>query len=300
MSMLTTESAAESTTLSVPASAEELADSAKQQITWLSDLTEQIITFLIKLGICIAIYFVVTRILKKVLKQFDAHLQKRGVEPTVRNFFTKLIYYSVTIFVIIAMIVQLNIVEGSTIAALIASAGVAISLALQGVLSNFAGGVLLLALHPFRVGDYIRLKDASLEGTVTGIDMYYTQIVDVYGNKISIPNSELTGKSVENLAGDGLKGLALSVGVSYDPDLKRAQEILQEIKDGEPRLVPGKGRVCVESMGDSAIVLGIRALVKSDEYLNTLWDLTETVHQRFQEAGIEIPYNQLDVHIRND
>ncbi len=160
MSMLTTESAAESTTLSVPASAEELADSAKQQITWLSDLTEQIITFLIKLGICIAIYFVVTRILKKVLKQFDAHLQKRGVEPTVRNFFTKLIYYSVTIFVIIAMIVQLNIVEGSTIAALIASAGVAISLALQGVLSNFAGGVLLLALHPFRVGDYIRLKDA--------------------------------------------------------------------------------------------------------------------------------------------
>lgn len=300
MSMLTTESAAESTTLSVPASAEELADSAKQQITWLSDLTEQIITFLIKLGICIVIYFVVTRILKKVLKQFDAHLQKRGVEPTVRNFFTKLIYYSVTIFVIIAMIVQLNIVEGSTIAALIASAGVAISLALQGVLSNFAGGVLLLALHPFRVGDYIRLKDASLEGTVTGIDMYYTQIVDVYGNKISIPNSELTGKSVENLAGDGLKGLALSVGVSYDTDLKRAQEILQEIKDGEPRLIPGKGRVCVESMGDSAIVLGIRALVKSDEYLNTLWDLTETVYQRFQEAGIEIPYNQLDVHIRND
>lgn len=298
--MLTTESAAESATLSVPASAEGLADSAKQQFTFFSNITEQILTFLIKLGICIAIYFVVTRLLKKILQKFDAHLEKRGMEPTARKFFGRLIYYSVTIFVVIAMIVQLNIVEGSTIAALIASAGVAVSLALQGVLSNFAGGVLLLALHPFRVGDYIRLKDSSLEGTVTGIDMYYTQILDVYGNKISIPNSELTGKAVENLAGDGLRGLALSVGVSYSTDLKKAQAILQEIKDAEPRLVPGKGRVLVESMGDSAIVLGIRAMVKSEEYLNTLWDLTETVQERFSEAGIEIPYNQLDVHIRND
>jgi small conductance mechanosensitive channel len=98
---------------------------------------------------------------------------------------------------------------------------------------------------------------------VTEIDMYYTQIVDVYGDKISIPNSELTGKSVENLVGGGLKGLIVTVGVAYGTDLAKAQAILQEIKDGEPRLVPDKGRVYVDSLGDSAIVLGIRGLVKA-------------------------------------
>lgn len=299
--MLTTESAAESTTIaSLTESAADLADTAKEQFTWLSGMTEKLITFAIKLGICIAIYFIVTRLLKKILKNFDAHLEKRGVETTARKFFGRLIYYSVTILVVVTIIVQLNIVEGSTIAALIASAGVAISLAMQGVLSNFAGGVLLLVLHPFRVGDYIRLKDSSLEGTVTEIDMYYTQIVDVYGDKISIPNSELTGKSVENLVGGGLKGLIVTVGVAYGTDLAKAQAILQEIKDGEPRLVPDKGRVYVDSLGDSAIVLGIRGLVKASEYLDTLWDLNETVHRRLTEAGIEIPFNQLDVHIRKD
>ncbi|MCH4035067.1 MAG: mechanosensitive ion channel family protein [Lachnospiraceae bacterium] len=299
--MLTTESAAESTTIaSLTESAADLADTAKEQFTWFSGMTEKLITFAIKLGICIAIYFIVTRLLKKILKNFDAHLEKRGVETTARKFFGRLIYYSVTILVVVTIIVQLNIVEGSTIAALIASAGVAISLAMQGVLSNFAGGVLLLVLHPFRVGDYIRLKDSSLEGTVTEIDMYYTQIVDVYGDKISIPNSELTGKSVENLVGGGLKGLIVTVGVAYGTDLAKAQAILQEIKDGEPRLVPDKGRVYVDSLGDSAIVLGIRGLVKASEYLDTLWDLNETVHRRLTEAGIEIPFNQLDVHIRKD
>lgn len=299
--MLTTESAAESTTIaSLTESAADLADTAKEQFSWFSGMTEKLITFAIKLGICIAIYFIVTRLLKKILKNFDAHLEKRGVETTARKFFGRLIYYSVTILVVVTIIVQLNIVEGSTIAALIASAGVAISLAMQGVLSNFAGGVLLLVLHPFRVGDYIRLKDSSLEGTVTEIDMYYTQIVDVYGDKISIPNSELTGKSVENLVGGGLKGLIVTVGVAYGTDLAKAQAILQEIKDGEPRLVPDKGRVYVDSLGDSAIVLGIRGLVKASEYLDTLWDLNETVHRRLTEAGIEIPFNQLDVHIRKD
>ncbi|MGN1024698.1 MAG: mechanosensitive ion channel family protein [Lachnospiraceae bacterium] len=298
---MTTESAAESTTIaSLTESAADIADTAKEQFTWLSGMTEKLITFAIKLGICIAIYFIVTKLLKKIIRNFDSHLEKRGVETTARKFFGRLIYYSVTILVVITMIVQLNIVEGSTIAALIASAGVAISLAMQGVLSNFAGGVLLLVLHPFRVGDYIRLKDSSLEGTVTEIDMYYTQIVDVYGDKISIPNSELTGKSVENLVGGGLKGLIITVGVAYGTDLAKAQAILQEIKDGEPRLVPGKGRVYVDSLGDSAIVLGIRGLVKADEYLDTLWDLNETVHRRLTEAGIEIPFNQLDVHIRKD
>ena len=299
--MLTTESAAESTTIaSLTESAADLADTAKEQFTWFSGMTEKLITFAIKLGICIAIYFIVTRLLKKILKNFDAHLEKRGVETTARKFFGRLIYYSVTILVVVTIIVQLNIVEVSTIAALSASAGVAISLAMQGVLSNFAGGVLLLVLHPFRVGDYIRLKDSSLEGTVTEIDMYYTQIVDVYGDKISIPNSELTGKSVENLVGGGLKGLIVTVGVAYGTDLAKAQAILQEIKDGEPRLVPDKGRVYVDSLGDSAIVLGIRGLVKASEYLDTLWDLNETVHRRLTEAGIEIPFNQLDVHIRKD
>ena len=152
--MLTTESAAESTTIaSLTESAADLADTAKEQFTWFSGMTEKLITFTIKLGICIAIYFIVTRLLKKILKNFDAHLEKRGVETTARKFFGRLIYYSVTILVVVTIIVQLNIVEGSTIAALIASAGVAISLAMQGVLSNFAGGVLLLVLHPFRVGD---------------------------------------------------------------------------------------------------------------------------------------------------
>lgn len=294
------ESALTADTTTSTESTETITETAKEQITWLSSLGEKATTFLIKLAICIVVYIVVTRVLKKLLSRFSKHLEKRGMEPTARQFLENLIYYGVTIFLVAAIIVQLGIVEASSIAALIASAGVAISLALQGVLSNFAGGILLISLHPFRVGDYIRLKDSSLEGTVTKIDMYYTTIQDVYGITVSIPNSELTGKAVENLASDGLKGIYVKVGISYSEDIDRAKAVLEDIKEHEPRLISGRGRIFVDSLGESSVVVGILGIVRVEDYVNTLWDLNETVKKRFDEEGIEIPFNQLDVHIRKD
>ena len=194
---------------------------------------------------------------------------------------------------------QLNIVEASTIAALIASAGVAISLAMQGALSNFAGGILLMLNKPFRAGDYIIVKGADVEGTVEKIEIYYTTIRTLAGERILIPNSTLTGQSVVNQAQNGTKVLILRVGISYEEDIAKAKAVLQSLLEAEPRIQESLRRVVVDELGESQVTMMCIARVKAVDYNNVRFDLNERIRGTFREKGIEIPYNQLDVHIHS-
>ncbi len=166
--------------------------------SWSRNIGVSALELLIRLAFCIALYFAIARILGKILDTLDRHLKKRGTAPTVRHFMHALIKATVLGFTIVTMVIQLHIVEASSIAALVAAAGVGISLAVQGVLSNFAGGVLLLLLKPFKEGDFITVKGENVQGTVEKIELYYTTIYTPEREKLVIPNSTLTNKSVVN------------------------------------------------------------------------------------------------------
>lgn len=274
-------------------------EDTQQGVSVFSDVLGQIIRYAIRIGIALLIFFIISKILNKILKILDKRLKKTNVEPTARHFIITFIRYAVLIFTVITIIVQLNIVEASSIAALIASAGVGISLAMQGALSNFAGGLLILVLKPFREGDYIVLKNSDVEGNVQKIDMYYTIIKSIKGESISVPNSELTNHAIINSCSGNWKTAYLNVGISYDADLDRALSVLQKIKEEEPRFRKDTGRVYVDDIGESSITIGIRAQVDVEDYLDTVWDVRKKIRTAFIEEKIENPYNQLDVHIKD-
>ena len=195
--------------------------------------------------------------------------------------------------------VNLDLIQASSIAAVIASAGVGISLALQGGLSNFAGGVIILLLKPFRAGDYIIVPEAQVEGTVKKIEMYYTTVTSIDNQVIMVPNASLTNNTVTNVTAMDRRKLEVKVGVGYQTDLKKAKEILQQLLEADSRVEEKERQVFVDSLGESAVVLGFRAWVKTEDYWAVKWEMNEKIKARFDEEGIEIPYNQLDVTIRD-
>ncbi len=269
--------------------------------TWLAKLGSSALEFLVRAGFCILVYIVISKVLRKILGTLERHLEKRGTAPTVRHFMRALIKAVVLGFTIVTMIIQLNIVEASSIAALVASAGVGISLAAQGVLSNFAGGVLLLVLRPFREGDYISVKGEDVQGTVEKIELYYTTIFTPERERLVIPNSTLTNKSVVNSTlTEGRKRLSITVGISYREDEAKAQRILNTLMDEEPRIQEMSRRTFVEELGESSVVVGLRCIVDIRDYLDVRWDMTERIRERFREEKVEIPFNQLDVHLIRD
>lgn len=266
--------------------------------SWSRNIGVSALELLIRLAFCIALYFAITRILGKILDTLDRHLKKRGTAPTVRHFMHALIKAAVLGFTIVTMVIQLHIVEASSIAALVAAAGVGISLAVQGVLSNFAGGVLLLLLKPFKEGDFITVKGENVQGTVEKIELYYTTIYTPEREKLVIPNSTLTNKSVVNSGlSSGEKRLSVTVGVSYREDIRRAMAVLERLMDEEPRILPQNRRTYVDSMGESSVVIGLRCLVSVQDYMDVRWDMLEKIRLAFAEENIEIPFNQLDVHL---
>lgn len=266
--------------------------------TWLANLGSSALDFLIRVGFCILLYAAIAKVLEKILGALERHLEKRGTASTVRHFMRALIKALVLGFTIVTMILQLNIVEASSIAALVASAGVGISLAAQGVLSNFAGGVLLLVLRPFREGDYISVKGEDVQGTVEKIELYYTTIFTPERERLVIPNSTLTNKSVVNSTlTQGQKRLTITIGISYKEDEARARGILDRLMDEEPRIQEMSRRTFVEEMGESSVVIGLRCIVDIKDYLDVRWDMQEKIRRCFREEQIEIPYQQLDVHL---
>lgn len=265
---------------------------------WLTQAGGSALEFLLRAAVCAAIYFVISKVLKRILAVMDRHLEKTGAAPTVRHFMRALIKALVLGFTLVSMIVQLNIVEASSIAALVASAGVGISLAAQGVLSNFAGGVLLLLLKPFREGDFITVKGEDVQGTVEKIELYYTTIFTPERERMVIPNSTLTNKAVVNSGLTcGEKRLSITVGIAYEEDVRRAMGILEKLMDEESRIHAENRRTFVEEMGESSVVIGLRCLVSIQDYIDVRWDMMEKIRLAFKKEQVEIPFNQLDVHL---
>jgi small conductance mechanosensitive channel len=265
---------------------------------WLKNTGGSAAKFLFHVLLAIVIYLVVRKIVKKFCAWLSVRMDRMHVEQSAKSFILSLLRYGTLGFTIITIVVQLEIVEASAIAALIASAGVGISLALKGGLSNFAGGIILLLLKPFRVGDYIVVPSASVEGTVNKMELYYTSITTVDSKVVMIPNATLTDTTIVNLTALDKRKMEVKIGISYQADTQRARESLQRILNEDPRIEKEDRQIFVDSLGESAVTLGCRAWVATDQYWDSYWKLNERIKKEFDDQGIEIPYNQLDVHIR--
>lgn len=231
----------------------------------------------------------VRRILKKSLHRAHADI---GVIQFLDSL-TKVVLYLVLIFFIASGFG----LDATSIVALLGSAGVAIGLAVQGSLSNFAGGVLILLLKPFKVGDYIKEDGNGNEGTVSEIQLFYTKLRTFDNKTIILPNGTLANTSMTNVTEAKIRRLDISVGISYDSDIKKAREVLLDmLKQDEAPLKDQVMRVYVDALADSSVNLGIQCWVAQEEYWEAKWRLTENTKEVLDRAGIQIPFPQITVH----
>lgn len=257
-----------------------------------------VIQFALQVILALVVFFVGVKLIKWIRKLVKKSLEKTNVDVGVRQFIDSLLKFLLYFLLIFTIGTKFGL-DTTSVAAVLASAGVAIGLALQGSLSNFAGGVLILLLKPFVVGDYIIEDGNKQEGTVAEIQIFYTKLKTVDNKIIVIPNGALANNSLTNVTAQEERRLDITVGISYDADLKKAKAILEDLFKKDEAIKKDKEIVVfVDSLGDSAVVLGARGWVASGDYWNTRWRILENVKLALDENGIGIPYQQIDVHVK--
>ena len=240
------------------------------------------------LFIGIQVIRVVRSVLKKALKR--SHVDEGAVRFI--DSFVKFGMY----FILILLIASGLGVDAASILALLGSASVAVGLAVQGSLSNLAGGVLLLILKPFIVGEYIK-DGVGNEGTVEEIDIFYTQLRTPDNKIVALPNGNLANTTIVNFSRCSERRIDILVGIAYEEDIRKAKEVLEKAARDEIGVVKEKEIIVfVDSLGESSVNLNVRCWASQTEYWNTKWHLTEQIKYALDEAGISIPFPQLDVH----
>ena len=251
--------------------------------------------YLLRIALVLMIFFVGRKLIKKIVSLCDQALKRHGMEVTVRRFFCNVIN-ALGYICMLGILLQTVGLTATSLTALVASAGVAVGLALQGSLSNFAGGVLILLMKPFVIGDYI--VQGNTEGTVKEIGLVYTELITADNRLIVIPNGTLIDSSIVNVTATGKRRLELSVGIGYKSDLKKAKEVLIRLGENDPARDPENPvNVFVSELAESSVNLGLHVWVSSSEYWNAKWRLTENIKLTFDEEGIEIPFKQVEISV---
>lgn len=249
--------------------------------------------------IALVVLIVGSKLIKWLVKHIANSFKKTKLEPIVAKFLVSLIKFALYFIIAIVIIGLLGIPTTSFIAAL-SAAGLTVGLALQGSLSNFAGGVLILLFKPFKIGDYIKEDSHGNEGTVTGIDLFYTKILTVDNKTVVVPNGTLANASLTNYTAEEKRRVDIKVGISYDSDIKLAKSVLLNvIENNESVLKDEEITVYVDTLADSQITMGTRVWAATDDYWTTKWALLEGFKEALDANGIEIPFNQLSVTIKD-
>lgn len=252
----------------------------------------------LKVVAAIVIFLIGKWLAKLVSNGVRKGMEARSVDPTLVGFTAAMVHYALIAFVIIATLGQLGIQTASFIAVL-GAAGLAVGLALQGSLSNFAAGVLMVIFRPFRVGDYIEAGGTA--GIVERIHIFQTELRSPDNKAIIVPNSGIMGGNIINYSRKEKRRVDLLVGVSYDAYLPDVKKVLEEVVAEDERVLKDEDTViAVHAMADSAINLVVRPWVKTADFWPVYWDLTEKIKLRLDEKGIGIPYPQMDVHFFKD
>ena len=276
--------------------------SLKDILNFKEYLTEQLPAltgFCIKVVLSIIVFFVGRRIISWIVNIMRKSLERANIDAGVVQFISsagKAVLYMLLIFNIA---ISLGVKE-SSVAALLGTAGVTVGLALQGGLANLAGGVLLLIFKPFVVGDYI-IQDQTngCEGTVAKIEICYTTLLSIDNKKIVVPNGTLSNSTIINVTAKENRKLEIKVGISYDADIRKAKKVIEDILKADPdtRSDNSEMVVFVDSLADSAVIIGLRVWVPTDAYWKTKWRLNQRIKEEFDANGITIPYNQMEVYV---
>lgn len=234
----------------------------------------------------------ITALLVKVLRKV------KGMDETLVKFLENIVYYVLMVVVILTALSELG-VETTSFLAILGAAGLAIGLALQGSLGNFASGVMIILFKPFKVGDVVNA--AGVTGSVQEVTIFNTIMITPDNQKVIVPNSSITGGSITNINANPTRRVDLVVGIGYEDDIKKAKEVLNSIVEADERVLKEKGiTVAVSELADSSVNFVVRAWVNTPDYWGVKFDLTENVKVTFDKEGISIPYPQQDVHHYNN
>ncbi|NKB38618.1 MAG: mechanosensitive ion channel [Gammaproteobacteria bacterium] len=232
---------------------------------------------------------------KRIKNILVSMMEKRGMDTLLATFMGSIAHILISAFVLIAALGELGI-QTTSLVAIIGAAGLAIGLALQGSLANFASGVMIIAFRPFKVGDFVEAGGAV--GVIEGIQIFSTQMKTGDNKTIIIPNANITGGNITNYSTKDTRRVDLVFGIGYDDDIKKAKQILEDLVGKDERILKDPAPVvAVSELADSSVNFIVRPWVNSADYWAVYWDLTETVKLTFDKEGISIPYPQQNVHM---
>lgn len=265
---------------------------------FMDTLPEKALGLGVRVVVAAILFFVGSKLIKLVRRITKKSLQRANVETGVIQFLDGLI--KVGLYGLLILLIAGNFgFDATGVVALVGSAGVTIGLALQGSLSNLAGGVLILMLKPFKVGDFIMESAHGTEGTVKEIGIFYTRLETVDGKIVVLPNGSLANNSITNASFAPKRRVDLKVGIAYDADLIKAKAVLGEVMEQDADVLHEEPTfVFVDELADSAVVLGIRCFCENAKYWDVRWRLLENAKLALDAAKIEIPFPQVDLHVK--
>lgn len=267
----------------------------EQLIKMAEDFAPTAIDFGISLIVAILIFLVGKWLAGKISGLIGMGMQKKGVDPTVTQFISNLVRALLMAMVIVVVLSQLG-VETASLIAVLGAAGLAVGLALQGSLSNFASGVLLIVLRPCRVGDFVEAGGCS--GSVSKIDILATTMVTPDNKVITVPNSAVMGGPIVNYSAMDTRRVDLTLGVSYDADLAQTKRIVSELLEADTRILKEPGvTVEVVELADSSVNFVVRPWVKKEDYWGVYFDLQREMKLAMDKNNISIPFPQMDLHV---
>jgi len=265
---------------------------------FIKSLPEKALGLGIRIVLALIFFAIGSWLIRLVRKFVNKSMTRAGAETGVRQFvdsFVKSAAYIVLVFFIASYFG----VDAASIVALLGSAGVAIGLAVQGSLSNLAGGVLILILKPFVVGDYIKESASGKEGTVTEIQIFYTKLLTAENQVVVLPNGTLANTSIINYTSAKIRRADIKVGISYNSDIKKAKEVLGDVLGNDEKVLKDREMtVFVDELASSSVNLCVRCWFENEDYWQGKWRITENCKIALDDAGIEISFNQLDVHMK--
>jgi len=251
--------------------------------------------FAIDIVLALLIFYIGRFIVGLLVKALGKGMQKAEVDATLERFVCNLVRMALMVVVIIAAIAQVGIQTTSFIA-IFGAAGLAVGLALQGSLSNFAAGVLIVLFRPYRVGDFV--EAAGIAGTIEQVQILTTILKTGDNKQVIVPNSQIMDSIITNYSANDTRRVDMVIGVGYDDDLDQVHRTLKELVDADDRILDDPAcKIAVSELADSSVNFVVRPWVKSADYWGVKFDLTEAIKKRFDAEGISFPYPQQDVHL---
>ena len=248
----------------------------------------------------ILIFIIGRFIIKQINRLVSKILRKRKLEVSVETFLKSLLSILLNLVLAFAIISKLGI-ETTSIAALLASAGVAVGMALSGNLSNFAGGLIILVFKPFKVGDYIDTETADVSGTVKEIQIFHTVLATLDNKIIYVPNGVLSSSAITNYSKQNMRRAEWIIGIEYGEDVDKVKGVLEELIEADTRILKDPAPlVALEALSASSVDIVVRAWAKSEDYWSVYFDMNKKIYDTFNRKGIGFPFPQLTVHQAKD